>query len=149
VVYSEGVADTVVIRVAPHQPTQIIVTPDSIEIAPGGEVRFAATVRAGNIELDGAGITWTSSNESALAVGAGGEAVALHYVGAETRVIDVIATAGGVSGKATVVIRPFAVATIDVFPATETLVPNRTVQLDVVLRDANGVFLEGHPITWT
>lgn len=149
VVYSEGVADTVVIRVAPHQPTEIIVTPDSIELAPGDEVTFAATARAGDIELDGSGITWTSSDETALAVGAGGEAVALHYVGPETRVIDVVATAGGASGRATVVIRPFAVATVDVFPATETLVPNRTVQLGAVLRDANGVFLEGHPITWT
>jgi uncharacterized protein YjdB len=149
VVYVEGIADTVSIIVPALVATEITVAPDSVELRPGQQTQFDATVRADGTELSGSPIAWTSSDTLVATVNAAGEVVALYYVGPEERSVQVVARTAALADSAVVVVKPLDVDSVAVFPATETLTPNKTVQLDAVLRDSTGLFLEGRAVAWT
>lgn len=149
VIYSEGVADTVAVTVTPLPPASVALTPDSASIIPGQQRSFAATVRAaGGETLTGRTLTWTSIDTTIARVNADGVVTATFYVGGAERVAGIVAATGAVADTAPVRVRPLAVAQATVFPDTQTLTPNRTAQLDVVLRDSAGTFLTGRTVTW-
>lgn len=149
VVFSEGVADTVAVTVTPLPPASITITPDSASIIPGEQRTLAATVRAARGDtLTGRSLTWTSSDTTIARVNADGIVTATFYVGGAERVAGIVSATGTVADTAPVRVRPLAVAQATVFPDTQTLTPNRTAQLDVVLRDSAGTFLTGRTVTW-
>ncbi len=76
------------------------VTPATVQLIAGEQVRFTATVRHenGNV-VGGAGVTWSSSPSTVVSVGADGMAVGLHSGSA-----TVTASYQGVTGSAPVVV---------------------------------------------
>lgn len=148
VVYSEGVADTIAVGVTPLQASSVQITTDSTSVLPGEEASLAATVRAGSVVLSGVPLSWSSSDTTVATVNADGVILARFYVGPSQRSTRVSASVGAVSDSTVIVVRPHPVHSVTVFPASETLTPNRTVQVDAVLRARNDLFLTDRAIVW-
>ena len=150
VVYSAGKADTVVVTITPLPPTVVEVIPDSVSIFPGQQSPFTATARAASgLALTGAPITWTSSDTTVVIVNGEGVVTAVFYVGPDERTATLLASTGALADTVLVRVKALLVDTITVFPDTQTLRTEQTVQLDAVLRDSAGLFLTGRPVTWT
>ena len=150
VVYSEGQADTVAITVTPLPPASIAIAPDSISILPGEQSTLTTSVRDSSaIVLSDVPVTWSSSDPTIASVNADGVVTGLFYVGPNERTTTIIATTGLIADTALVRVRALLVDSITVFPDTQTLRPEQTLQLDAVLRDSAGLFLSGRTISWS
>lgn len=135
-----------------------------VEIAPGeatldalGATQvFTAVARdAGGAEVAGAGYAWSSSDQAVAAVGAGGAPAATE--GSTNRITAVAtgdgttvitATAGGVSGSATLTVER-VVAGVEVTPAAAELdALDATQAFAAVARDPGGAAIDGAAFTW-
>ena len=123
--------------------SRIDLSPASASIFVGKTSTFTATPK----DVDGAvvtgkSVTWTSSDQSIAAVSAG------VVTGAKPGSATITAAVGSVQNTATVtVLAP--VATIDLAPATATIIIGGTSQLTATLKDASGNVLTDRTITWT
>lgn len=150
VVYSEGVADTVDVTVTPLVPALLEAAPDTLAIVPGQQASLSATIRASSgAALSGLTVSWASSDTSIAIVNADGIVTAVFYVGADERPTSIVATSGALADTVHLRVLPLAVDSIAVFPDTQTLRPEQTLQLSAVLRDSAGLFLSGRVVAWT
>ena len=150
VVFSEARADTVPVTVAPLVPASVTLAPDSLIMRPGDQQSLAATVRsAQGIALTGRVVTWAPTDTTIARVNGDGIVSGAFYVGPDVRIGTVVASTAGVGDTARVRVLPLVVTQLELFPASEAMTPNRTVQLDAVTRDAGGLFLTGRTVTWT
>jgi hypothetical protein len=125
----------------------VTVTPGTAAGAVGESAQFTATVRdaAGN-ELPTVGVTWSTTNTGVITVTAQGYATA---VGGGTA--DVIATAGGKSGRASVTVAGapvVTVASVSVSPGSASGSVGESAQFSAVARDASGNVITDRPVTW-
>jgi len=150
VVFSAGVADTTAVTVTPLTAGSVEVTPATASLLPGGVTTLAAAVRtAGGVLLSDFPLSWSSTNATVAGVNAEGIVTAQFYVGAATRSAMIIVSTGALADTTSIDVLPLAVDSVAIAPNEGTLVPSATFLLDVALRDAEGLLLEGRVTTWT
>ena len=129
----------------PPQPATVSVTPAEVELtALGATAQLTADVRDGSGRpLAGATVAWSSGGASVATVNASGLVTA-----AGNGTATVTATAGSVSGTATVRVAQ-EVGVVSVSPAADTLVAQGdTVRLTAEATDGNGHVVAGAEFTW-
>jgi trimeric autotransporter adhesin len=141
---SEGKSAVAVITVVPVAVSQVLVTPAASEVLEGAARQLTAQARsASGAVLTGRDITWTSGAPGIASVTATG-----IVNGLTPGVAVLAATVDGVSGFATVTVRPRVVTTVQLAPLTPSIAANTTVQLGLTVRDQTGTALTGRPVTW-
>jgi len=141
---SEGQSAVATITVVPGVVSQVVVTPEASDVLEGTTRPLSAEARsASGIVLTGRDIVWTSGAPGIASVNATGV-----VIGRAPGVAVIAAIIDGVSGFATVTVRPREVTTVQVTPSSPTIAVNATVQLEPTARDANGAQLTGRPVTW-
>ena len=128
----------------PPRPTTITVSPATTELnALGATEQLTAEVRDQNGQvMAGAAVSWASSSAAVATVSAAGLVTAVAN-GTST----ITATAGGVSGTATVTVAQ-TVSSVLVSPAADTLVAGDTLRLAAEATDANGHTVAGAEFAW-
>ena len=129
----------------PPRPTMVAVTPAAVELnALGATRQLTAQVLDQNGQpMAGATVTWASGAAGVATVNAAGLVTA-----AGNGTATITATAGGVSGTATVTVRQ-EVSTVAVSPAADTLVEGDTLRLAAMASDANGHAMAGEVFAWS
>ena len=142
---SEGRSGTAAITVALVPVASVVVTPNSASLLLGQTSQLAAATRdsAGGT-LTGRTITWSTSDAGVATVTSGGQVTA---VGAGTATIT--ATSEGQSGTAAITVALVPVASVDVTPASASLLIGQTNQLAATTRDSAGGTLSGRTISWS
>ncbi|HKW09356.1 MAG TPA: Ig-like domain-containing protein, partial [Gemmatimonadaceae bacterium] len=97
---------------------------------------------SGNV-LTGRTITWSSANTAVATVDGSG---LVHAVGAGN--VNIVATAEGINGSASLAVTPIPVASVTVSLASSSVNVGQTTQATAVTRDANGNVLSGRSISW-
>jgi hypothetical protein len=125
--------------------TTVLVTPDVQTLSPTQTLQLVATLRdaAGNV-LTGRSTAWSATPSAIGSVTATGLVSAIA-----PGALTITATSEGRSGSAQItVISNSPVATITVSSPVQTLIPQGTVQLAVLLKDASGNALTGRSVAW-
>ncbi|HEX6313557.1 MAG TPA: Ig-like domain-containing protein, partial [Gemmatimonadaceae bacterium] len=145
-----GVVEATAQVTVSNQPVvSVLVSPSPATVHAGYARQFAAVARnAAGQPLPGRVIVWTSSNLSIASVDQAG-----LVTGVSPGSVQIRATADGVQGVATVTVDLVAVSSVSVTPATATIMPGQTVQLDATPRDSantpiTGAALGGRTTTW-
>ena len=127
----------------PPRATTVTVTPATAELtALGATEQLTAEVRDQNGQvMAGAAVTWASSAAVATVSAAG------LVTAAANGTATITATAGGVSGTATVTVAQ-TVSSVAIAPAAETLVTGDTVRLSAEATDSNGNAVAGAEFAW-
>lgn len=114
---SEGVNGSVTVTVTPRPVARVAVTPDSSDLAVGGQLQLTATTHAANDSvLTGRAIAWSTSNAAVATVSAGGLVTAN-----DAGVAIISAMSEGIVGTAKVVVTVASLVVIDsITPAVVT-----------------------------
>lgn len=140
----KNAADTVRIAVIPVPVASVRASgPDSLSIADTATYTAAALDSVGE-PLVGRTITWASSNDTALPIGATDGVAIAQAVGTAI----VTATSEGKAGTVTTKVWVQPVASIEVVPASQSVALYRTTSFSAVLRDRHGNALTGRTLTW-
>ncbi len=126
------------------RPASVTVSPAAIELtALGATVQLSAEVRDqnGNV-MAGAAATWASGDASVATVDRSGLVTA-----AANGTATITATAGSVSGSATATVAQ-QVSSVEVTPATGSLLPGITLRLMAEARDANAHVVDRAEFAW-
>ena len=130
----------------PQAPARITLSPIETTLTAVGEtLRLTATVldQEGKA-VEGAAVTWTSSNPAVVSVDEGGLATALI-----NGWVQVSAASDGVTAVASIIVMQ-APARVELRPASSTLgAPGETLQLYDTVFDRNGVPIPGSGVAWT
>lgn len=125
----------------------VVIAPTSASVDAGQTVQLTAVAKdAGGNVLPGRTVNWSSSNTSIATVSGFG-----LVTGVAPGSVVITAASEGQQTTATItVMTPPAtpIASVDVAPATATVVAGQTVQLTATARDASGTALTGRSITW-
>lgn len=147
--WSEGVADSVVVRILPLPTASLSVAPDVVTLRPGQLDTLSAEARSvSNVLLVDAPMTWTSSDTAVVRVNGEGVLTASFYIGAAARSASIIASTGDVADTVLVQVEPLDAASVAIAPDSGMMLPGQTLQLDATVRDAAGSFLEQRPLAW-
>jgi parallel beta-helix repeat protein len=155
--YATGVTATagslstsVPVTVVAGDPAVVGVTPTSASVAAGTTQQFAGSVVDGcGNTISGASLTWSTSVPGS-SISASGLFSAGQNNG--TFATGVTATSGSVSGTASVTVTGGSggtVSTVELTPASATLVAGATQQFSAVARDSLGNALTGQTFTWS
>lgn len=143
---SEGQSATAAITVTPVPVATVTVTPTPVNVTVGQTVQLTATPRDanGNV-LAGRVIVWSPSTSPAT--------VSVSVTGSVTGVavggpVTITATSEGKSGIAAITVTPVPVATVNVSPATGSVLMGGTLPLTATTRDAAGGVLTGRAVSW-
>jgi uncharacterized protein YjdB len=131
---------------SPPPAQSVTVTPSDPEVTSGSTVQLSAEVRDGSgTVLPGFPVTWASANTAVAEVDTDGT-VTGKLVGDAA----VTATAAvGVSGSTTVTVVPGSASALVVDPATGSIAPGQTLQLQPRFVDAAGNTTTGGAVEWT
>ena len=142
---SEGKSAIATITVSSVPVKSVVVTPSTATVLAGGMVQLSATPKdsAGNA-LTGRTVAWSSSATSVATVDANG---LVKGVGAGSATIT--ATSEGKSGTATITVTLVPVASVQVAPASPTVLLGQTVPLIATPKDSAGNPLTGRVGTWS
>ena len=146
---SEGTngSSTVTVTSPPAPVASVAVTPASASVLVGQTVQLTATPRDANgSALGGRAVAWSSSNNAIASVSSAG---LVRGVAAGSTTI--MATSEGQSGSSSITVTsaPVPVASVQVTPASASLLVGRTVALTATPKDAGGNALSGRTVTWT
>jgi uncharacterized protein YjdB len=123
--------------------TRIDVSPGSADVFVGKTSTFTATPKdADGATVTGKSIAWTSSDQSVATVFNG------VVTGVKPGSVTITAAVGSVQGQATVAVKA-PVASVELTPATATVVIGGTQQLTATLKDAAGNVLTDRTVAWT
>jgi len=143
---AEGKSATSSLTVIPVPVASVTVSPTAASVIVGGTQQVTATAKDANGNtLSGRTFTWTSSDGTIASVDANGLVTANAIGGPAT----ITATTEGKSATAAITVTPVPVATVDVSPASASMVIGATTQLTATPKDANGNPLTGRTVTWT
>jgi Domain of unknown function (DUF1929)/Invasin, domain 3/Bacterial Ig-like domain (group 2) len=135
-------------NVGPPVPVVTVdVSPTSAIVAVGGTVQLSASPKdAGGEPLPGRTITWATDAPGVASVSATGLVTGVAAGGPAT----ITATSEGKSGTASVTVTSTAepVASVEVLPASASVVVGGTVELTATPKDVAGQPLTGRTITW-
>lgn len=130
--------------------TQVVITPDSVDLAPGASAQFAAYGRTTQGDSVAVAVTWSASGGSITAAG-------LYTADTSAGTFSISAqTAKAVHGSAKVHVGnghgssgPAPVASVSVSPASASITVGTTQAFTVVLQDTLGNVLTGRSVTWS
>jgi hypothetical protein len=121
----------------------VTLSPDPLTLSVGGQGTLTPEVRDANgTVLSNAGIAWSSLNQAVASVSNTGT-VTGHVVG----VTRVVAAAGDKADTADVIV--VDELSLEVVPATATVVVGADVQFTVIARNGSGQEIPAPPVTWT
>lgn len=141
---SEGRTDVATVAVLPRAVAAVAVSPPAADLAVRGTLQLEATVTdSEGIVLTDRTVSWLSG-ASAVATVDGNGLVTAVAVGTAT----ITALSEGRSAQATIHVTPQPVATVEVAPASASVVAGDTIRLQATTRAADGDVLGGRPITW-
>ena len=137
---------------APTSPVPAAPVLTTVTVSIGAlAITVAQTVTATASALDQNGaviapgsVTWSSSAPSIATVDVGGV-----VTGVAPGQAQIIATAGGKQGRATVTVNAVPVANITVAPAALSVATGATLQLTATTTDAGGNVLTGRIVAWS
>jgi len=143
---SAGLADTSTITVVRPSVKQVIVSPALDTIAVGLTRQLGAVTKdsLGNV-LTGRVVTWASANSAVATVNSGSGLVTAVAPGTVT----ITATSEGINGTSSTVVNVVLAASVQVAPATGTVLLGQNATLTATARDKSGNILTGHAVTWT
>lgn len=142
---SPSVTASAAVSLVAGPTARVLVTPDPVTVVVGGTQSFAARVEDayGNL-IAGASVAWSVLGGVGTIVGSG------SFTGATlVGVGRVIATSGGLSGAATVVLAPGPVASLELTPSAATIRWGTSLDLRATVRDAYGNLVLQAAVTWT
>ena len=140
----DGVAGEATARIA-QQTARVVLSQSSVSVAVGDTVRLSATVLdAGGSAVQGASITYSSSNTIVAPVTASG-----LVTGASTGQATITAVSGGVTGQASVSVALTPVGSVIVSPSAATVAAGQVTQLSATVRDERGNVLSGRVVAWS
>ena len=122
---------------------RVDVTPAAASIDAGTTQQFAATVLDLHGEPLGASVTWASSSPVVATIDAGGLATGLA-----TGTSTITASAGGVSGTATLDVRSRVVASVSITPAAASAQPGQVKTFTATVRDGAGAVMTDQEVSW-
>jgi hypothetical protein len=117
--------------------------PDTVLVAAASQLGAVARDSAGTV-IAGASFTWNSANAGIAAVSATGQ-----VTGVAAGQASVTATADGVTGGATVVVRAPAGNSVVVSPGSDSVPVGSVIQLHATVFDANAQPIPGVAVTWS
>ncbi len=142
-------------EVAEGEPESLLVSPRSVEVGVGHEVRLHATVLDGeNNRLEGTGISWSSSDSAVLEVAppTDGEGETDRSVGVvdakATGSATVTASVQGLETDATVEVVPSEVGRVEVSPEAPQVEVGQQVELSATPYDTLGNELTDRQVEW-
>jgi uncharacterized protein YjdB len=142
---SGGKSGSSAITVTAVPVASVAVTPGADTIVAGATTQLTATVKdADGKTVTDRTVTWSSSDDRIATVGTTGV-----VTGVAEGKVTITATSEGKSGKATIVVQPVPVASVDVGPPNPSVEAGSTVQLTATPRDANGNALDGRAVSWS
>jgi uncharacterized protein YjdB len=142
---SEGRSGSSSVTVTPVPVATVTVAPTPTTLETGATITLSATLKdAGGATLTNRAIAWSSSNSLVASVSGTGVVTAVS-AGSAT----ITATGEGVSGTASVTVKPVPVGTVAVQPTSLELDVGRTSSFSALVRDANGTVVTGRVVTWT
>lgn len=122
---------------------QVVPAIDSLSI--GATVALNATVLdAAGKPVSGATVFWNTANANIATVSSSGVVTAV-----DTGTVRIAASSQGVSGFATITVRPKPVAAVIVTPATAMITVGQTIHLQASPVDVDGNPLTGRTVTWS
>ncbi|MCB9641338.1 MAG: hypothetical protein H6727_20730, partial [Myxococcales bacterium] len=143
---------TVEVTASGPSVASITVTPTTITLQPSGQQLFvAAAYDSNNQRISGTSFTWSlPGGGGSIAPSSGLHTQATFTAGAVESTFTVTASAGGVNGNATVIIKKAAtLAKINVSPATATLKINGQQAFTATGEDSNGQAIALGTVTWS
>ncbi|HJR63395.1 MAG TPA: Ig-like domain-containing protein [Gemmatimonadaceae bacterium] len=142
---SEGKIGSATVRVTSVPIASVTVSPPSASVEIGKTVQLSATVRdANNQVVNGASVTWSSSNANVAAINTSGV-----VTGVAAGTATITGSSGGRSGTATITVTPVGVGTVTIQPPTATLIVGQTTQLAATVRDGQGNVVSGATVVWS
>ena len=124
---------------------QVVITPDSVDIAPGATAQFAAFGRTAQGDTVSVAVTWSASGGSITSAG-------LYTADTSAGTFSISAqTTQAVHGSAKVHVGngQSKVASVAVSPATASIAVGATQVFTAVLQDARGNVITGRSVTGT
>lgn len=142
---SEGRVGTASVLVLARLASAVTLTPSNATIITGTTLQLTSQITdpSGNI-LTGRPISYVSDNSAVATVSNAGLITAIRPGTAK-----ITATSEGKVGTANVVVNPLPVATVQITPATATVLTGTTRQLQWQALSATGTALTGRTIAWT
>lgn len=142
---SEGRNGTAAITVTQIPVATLELSPTGASLLIAGTRQFTATAKDANgAVLAFRPVTWQSSDTTKVRVNGTG-----LVTGVAAGTASVTATCEGKTATASIDVSVAPVATVQVTPATTSVLVAATTQLTVVLKDANGTTLTGRPVVWS
>ncbi len=135
------------VTVVGGQVASVTVTPTPVTLDRGATQTFTAVAKDAQGNMVAGTPVWTLADANAGALDASGKLIASSKAGTYTNAV--VATIGGIQGKATVVIRPGPVATVAVTPASATLAPLGTTTFSAQPLDSSGNLRAGDVVVWS
>jgi uncharacterized protein YjdB len=141
---SEGVSGTAQIRVTRQPVARVEVDPDSAAVVVNGQVQLSARLfAADSTVLTGRVVTWQSSDTTVARVS--GEGLVSGRGEGEA---VITAASEGVSGTAQIRVTPQPVDSVEVRPTGAEIEVGQQLQLEAILRAADGTILTGRVVAW-
>jgi uncharacterized protein YjdB len=142
----EGQTATASITVTAPTVASVTVAPSTATVSAGSTVQLAAVAKdASGAVIPGLTVTWSTSNSAVATVDNNG-----LVTGVGSGSAQITATVGGVLGVADVSVpAASSTATVQVSPATASLVVGQQVALTATPRDGSGAPIPNPSVTWT
>lgn len=129
----------------PLTTASVAVTPAAPTLDIGATITLEAAARAANgALLTSRTVSWSSAAPAVATVAGAGVVTA---VAPGTALVT--ATIDGVAGSATVTVRPRPVASVQLSPATDSLVIGESAPFTATVRDATGALLTDRAVVWS
>lgn len=139
-----AIADLNVAAPAPPPIGSVSISPSSAPVNVAWTITLSATVRdVNNAVVNGAEVTWSSTNTAVAVVSSSGV-----VTGVSPGTATIRASAGGKTATASVTVQIAPVDRLEIAPSDVTIEEKESVRLSATLYDARGNVLTGHKVTW-
>jgi uncharacterized protein YjdB len=143
---AEGRSGTSNITVVTQPVANVETRPDTATLFVGDTLRMTVSITASDgTPLTGRATFWSSLEPAVATVGGTSGLVNAVSPG----IARIVAIVEGVQDTARITVLPKPVSTVTITPANPTVVNGGTLQLQAVLRAADGTVLSGRPVAWS
>ena len=142
---SEGRSATATVNVSPRPVSSVVLSPGQATMTAGQSLQLTVSLTddRGQV-LTGRQVSFATSNVQVATVSATG-----LVTGIAPGSVTITALSEGSTGTAAIVVTPEPVASVDISPASGSVVVGSTLQLYATPRNAAGQPLSGRTITWS
>ena len=142
---SEGRSATAVVNVTPRPVSSVVLSPGQATLRTGQTLQLTVSLTDDQGQaLTGRLVSFATNNVQVATVSANG-----LVTGVAPGTVTITAVSEGRSGTATLTVTAEPVASVDITPASGSIVVGSTLQLVATPRNALGQTLSGRTITWS